>query len=145
MTWAGKCKKPSSFCSFIEQCNLSMKKTLLRSVCFSFPSSPSVPWGMDFYVCVRGMHVFPQLVKLSVGKSPCWSSHFLFISAAKQATGKTTHSTYLSLPFFLSPLLPSASLPSHAFPYTVYSFPMCLHASFPTPLSPLSLSLSTSV
>lgn len=131
--WAIKRKKPNSLCSSIEQCNLSMKRSLVHSVCFSFPSSPSVPKGMCFHiVCVARM--LPQLVKL--GKSARWSSHFLFTSAGKQATGKTTHSTYLHhSPASVSSLLLQASPHSHAFLCSVCSFPISLHAF---PLLPLT-------
>lgn len=78
--------------------------------------------------------MLPQLVKL--GKSARWSSHFLFTSAGKQATGKTTHSTYLHhSPASVSSLLLQASPHSHAFLCSVCSFPISLHAF---PLLPLT-------
>lgn len=71
--------------------------------------------------------MLPQLVKL--GKSPRWSSHFLFTSAGKQATGKTTHSTYLHhSPASVSSLPLQASPHSHAFLCSVCAFPISLHA-----------------
>lgn len=90
-------------------------------------------------MCVA--RIFPQLVKL--GKSPCWSSHFLFASAGKQATGKTTHSTYLhhSSCSVSSPLCLFWHLQHcHNFLCSVCSFPMSLHAFLLLPL-PLILYL----
>lgn len=97
-------------------------------------------------VCVRSTHVFLQLVKVIVGKKPILIQPFpLYIS--RQTCHRENYTFYLPLPPFLlvsSPLSPSASAVTRAFPYFIL-LPNVSPRLFPSPSLHFCLSLSLPV